>query len=110
MLNLVNALSDVSKTNQVRISDTPEVVAEKLFLYLYQQGKGVESFNIRDWYLREENVARDKQEAEAAFRNRHKRIKQEIQKRLEAYGEKADLSSIQYFLSPGDGNVLFSLP
>lgn len=110
MLNLINAQSDVSKTNQIRISDTPEVVAEKLFLYLYQQGKGVESFNIRDWFSREATVARNKKETEAVFRNRHKKIKLEIQKRLEAYGEKADLSTIQYFLSPGDGNVFFLSP
>lgn len=110
MLNLVNAPSDVSKTNQVRITDTPEAVAEKLFLYLFQQGKGVESFNIRDWYSREENAAPDKQGTETAFRNRHKKIKLEIQKRLEAYGEKADLSTIQYFLSPGDGTVFFLSP
>jgi len=104
MLNLVNAPSDVSKTNQIRILDTPEVVAEKLFIYLYQQGKGVESFNIRDLFMREENV---ENETEAFFRNRHKKIKMEIQKRLEAYGQKVNLSTIQYFLSPIDGNVFF---
>lgn len=104
MLNLVSALSDVSKTNQIRILDTPEVVAEKLFIYLYQQGKGVESFNIRDLFRREENV---ENETETFFRDRHKKIKMEIQKRLEAYGQKVNLSTIQYFLSPIDGNVFF---
>lgn len=113
MLNLVNALSDVSKTNQIKIADTPEVVAEKLFLYLFQQGKGVESFNIRDWSSREEkevNTPRDKKETDSIFRDRHKKIKLEIQKRLETYGEKVDLSTIQYFLSPADGNVFFLSP
>ncbi|MGC4098980.1 MAG: hypothetical protein QM706_17865 [Nitrospira sp.] len=110
MLNLINALSDVSKTNQIKISDTPEAVAENLFIYLHQHGKGVDSFNIKDWYSREEHAARDKKERNAIFRNRHKKIKLEIQKRLEAYGEKTDLSTIQYFLSPMDGNVFFISP
>ncbi len=110
MLNLVDAPSDVSKTNQVRIFDTPEVVAEKLFVYLYQQGKGVESFNIRDLYSKLESAENVETDPEATFRNRHKKIKMEIQKRLEAHGEKADISSIQYFLSKVDGNVFFLSP
>ena len=74
MLNLVNALSDVSKTNQVRILDAPEVVAEKLFIYLHQLGRGVETFNIRELNSKIESAETTETNSESTFRNRHKRI------------------------------------
>lgn len=110
MLNLVNALSDVSKTNQVRILDAPEVVAEKLFVYLHQLGKGVETFNIRELNSKVESAENAETNSESTFRNRHKRIKIEIQKKMEVYGKKVELSSIQYFLSPTNGNIFFLSP
>ncbi len=110
MLNLVNALSDVSKTNQVRILDAPEVVAEKLFIYLHQLGRGVETFNIRELNSKIESAETTETNSESTFRNRHKRIKIEIQKKMEIYGKKVELSSIQYFLSPANGNIFFLSP
>ena len=110
MLNLVDTPSDVSKTNQVKISESPEQVAEKLFQYLYKLGKGIEYFSIKDWYSSEDRSKRDKKATEAFYRRQHKDIKLEIQKKLLEYGEKADLSTIQYFLSYSNGaNYVFFL-
>lgn len=110
MLNLVNVQSDVSKTNQIKILESPDEVAEKLFQYLYKLGKGIDYFSIRGWYAGEERTNRDKKTTEAFYRRRQRDIKLKIQKKLAEHGEKADLSTIQYFLSPADGNVFFISP
>jgi hypothetical protein len=110
MINLTNALSDISRTNQIKIMQSHEEVAEKLFQYLYKSGKGIEYFSIKGWYAKDDRPRNDKQASDSFFRKRHKDIKQEIQKRLAEYGEKPDLSSIQYFLSYADGaNYVFFL-
>src|SRR6185503_7101451 len=99
MLNLTESLSDVSRTNQVKILMPPEDVAEKLFQYLYKAGKGIEHFSIREWYTKEDYPKSDKRAADAFFKTRDKNIRLEIQKRLSEYGEEQELSNIQYFLS-----------
>src|SRR5687767_1315044 len=110
MLNLIEASSDVSRTNQLKILMPPEDVAEKLFQYLYKAGKGIEHFSIREWYTKDDYPKNDKQAAEAFFKSRDKNIRLEIQRRLSEYGEKQDLSNIQYFLSYADGaNYVFFL-
>ena len=107
MLNLIETSSDVSRTNQLKIVASPEEVAEKLFLYLYRLGRGVEYFQLG---ARDEYPKNDKRAQAAYFRERHKAIKLEIQKRLAEYGEKPDLSNIQYFLSNFSGaNYVFFL-
>ena len=112
MINLVEALSDVSRTNQIKILQSPEEVAEKLFQYLFKSGKGIEYFSIKGWYPKDDYPQNDKQASDTFYVRRHKDIKQEIQKRLAEYGEKPDLSSIQYFLSysNGDNYVFFLSP
>jgi len=107
LLNLIETSSDVSRTNQLKIVASPEEVAEKLFLYLYRLGRGVEYFQLG---ARDEYPKNDKRAQAAYFRERHKAIKLEIQKRLAEYGEKPDLSNIQYFLSNFSGaNYVFFL-
>jgi len=100
MLKLTEAPSDISRTNQLKIANTPEEVAEKLFLYLYKLGRGIDHFK---WSAKDDYPKNDKKAAEAFFRKQHKDIKLEIQKRLAEYGQRTDLSDIQYFLSRADG-------
>ena len=44
MLELTPSLSDTSRTNQLKITEKPEIVAKKLFQYLFKMGKGIETF------------------------------------------------------------------
>lgn len=106
MLNITEALSDVSRTNQLKVTQSPEKVAEKLFQYLFKMNKGIEHFSIKGWFTKEEYSQPN------FYEKRHKIIKDEIQKRLSEYGEKPKYSDIQYFLSysNGDNNVFFLSP
>ncbi|MDJ1173293.1 hypothetical protein [Roseofilum capinflatum] len=106
MLNITEALSDVSRTNQLKITESPEEVAEKLFQYLFKINKGIEHFSIKGWFSKEEYSQPD------FYKKRHKAIKNEIQKRLLEYGEEKKYSDIQYFFSysNGDNNVFFLSP
>jgi len=112
MINLTAALSDISRTNQIKIQQSPEEVAEKLFQFLFKSGRGIEYFSIKGWYSKDNQQQNEKLSTDDFFRRRHKDIKLEIQKRLAEYGETSDLSSIQYFLSYADGNnyVFFLSP
>lgn len=102
MLKLIESRSDVSRTNQLKIALTPKEVAEKLFQYLFKLGKGIEYFQ---WVEQDEYPKHDKKAQEAYFRERHKAIKLEIQKRIAEHGEKPDISNIQYFLSKSNGST-----
>jgi hypothetical protein len=104
MLKITEALSDVSRTNQLKITQPPEEVAEKLFQYLFKIGKGIEHFSIKGWFSKEEYSQPD------FYEKRHKVIKAEIQKRLSEHGQKPKYSDIQYFFSYSNGeNYVFFL-
>ncbi len=98
MLNLTESLSDVSRTNQLRITQTPEEVAEKLFQYLFKMDKGIESFPAKNL-----DLSQYKDSSLSFYQKRHRVIKQEIKKRLAIYNEEWEYSDIQYFLSYSGG-------
>jgi len=102
MLNLTYELSDVSRTNQLKILDNPEEVAEKLFQYLYKRGKGIDLFPPSD--IRQES------DSKTNFIDRHQRIKEEVKNRLVASGQPVESKDIQYFLGEAGGeNYVFFL-
>ncbi len=105
----IKALSDKSRTNQLKILQTPEEAAEKLFLYLFKVGKGIEHFPLQA-QLAEDQYCEDEDSRAAFYKKRHRLIKSQIQERLSAYGEKLKYSDIQYFVSYADGkNFVFFL-
>ena len=107
MLNLIESSSDVSRTNQLKLLQSPDEVAEKIFQYLYKLGRGIEYFR---WFAQGEYPKNDKKAQAAYFRERHKAIKLEIQKRLAEHGGEKEISNIQYFLSNSNGeNYVFFL-
>ncbi|MEG4804995.1 hypothetical protein QUB63_30455 [Microcoleus sp. ARI1-B5] len=102
MKNKIQALSDPSRTNQLKILETPEKVAEKLFQYLFKMGKGIEHFLLQ--YSRAEDGGTEDEDSKANFYNkRHIYIKKQIQERLSVDGKKPKFSDIQYFMSDVDG-------
>lgn len=104
MIKMTEALSDVSRTNQIEIEQAPEEVAEKLFQYLFKMGKGIETFDMKGWFSKKETSQ------PGFYEKRHKIIKSEIQKRLAGHGEKPKYSDIQYFFSYAGGkNYVFFL-
>ena len=107
MLNIKEALSDISRTNQLKIAHPPEEVAEKLYQYLFRMGKGIETFSMKGWFTQDQISQPDFYE-----KQRPKIIKDEIQKRLSEHGEISKYSDIQYFFSysNGDNNVFFLSP
>jgi hypothetical protein len=112
MNNKTAALSDISRTNQLKILQTPKQVAEKLFQYLFNMGKGIESFPL-PYPLPEDKDSENNEESRAtSYKKQHKYIKGEVQKRLAAQGEKWEKSDIQYFLSYTGGKkyVFFLSP
>ena len=104
MLNLTEASSDISRTNQLKIDDTLEEVAEKLFQYLFKLGKGIDHFSIKGWSQKDEDSSSD------YYQSRHKYIKVEIKKRLAEYGEAPEYADIQYFYSRTNSVVFFLSP
>ena len=54
MLNIKEALSDISRTNQLKIAHPPEEVAEKLYQYLFRMGKGIETFSMKGWFTQDQ--------------------------------------------------------
>jgi hypothetical protein len=44
---LTQALSDISRTNQLKILENPEDIADKLFQYLFKADRGIESFELQ---------------------------------------------------------------
>src|SRR5690349_6434222 len=100
MLNLTQAFSDVSRTNQLKVTYSPEEVAEKLFLYLFNKDKGIEYFILdKDWQA-------NREESQSGFYEaRHKYIKEQVKERLLAHGEKPNYSDVQYYLSYSNGET-----
>ena len=101
MKNKIKALSDPSRTNQLKILETPEKVAEKLFQYLFQKGKGIEHFPLQ--YSGAAQGTEDEDSKADFYKKRHIFIKQQIQERLSVDGKKPNFSDIQYFMSDVDG-------
>ncbi len=103
---MIEALSDVARTNQLKILETKEDVAKKLFQYLFKAGKGIEHFSTKGWFTKEQYKQPD------FYSQRHRSIKNEIQKRLAEHGEEWEYADIQYFLSysNGDNRVFFLSP
>lgn len=105
MIKMTNALSDISRTNQLRLTENPKEMAEKLYQYLFKMDKGIESFSAN-------NLDLSKYEGSSLnfYQKQHRAIKYEIKQRLDAHGEKSKYSDIQYFLSYFDGkNYVFFL-
>ncbi|MBX9257913.1 hypothetical protein H1Q63_28985 [Desmonostoc muscorum CCALA 125] len=98
---ITQELSDKSRTNQLQILQNPEEVAEKLFLYLFNEGKGIEHFPLQ-YPPAEEKYSEDEDSQANFYKKRHRYIKTQIQERLSANGEKRKDSDIQYFLSYAD--------
>ncbi|MEG3935842.1 MULTISPECIES: hypothetical protein [unclassified Microcoleus] len=111
MKNKIAALSDISRTNQLKILETPQQVAEKLFQYLFKSGQGIEHFILKD-PIAEDKDSENEESRARFYKKRHKDIKNEIKKRLAEHGEKRENSDIQYFLSYTGGRkyVFFLSP
>jgi hypothetical protein len=105
-MNKIKAQSEISRTNQLRISDSPEAVAKKLFQFLFKSGKGIESFNASnlDTTMLDQSLG--------YYQKQNKAIKHEIQKRLDKTGDQISASDIQYSLFSVDGKkfVFFLSP
>jgi hypothetical protein len=112
MINKIAALSDISRTNQLKILQTPKQVAEQLRQYLFKMGKGIESFPLPYPLPEEKNSENNENSEDTYYKKRHKYIKEEVQKRLAAQGEQWEKSDIQYFLSYTGGKkyVFFLSP
>jgi hypothetical protein len=108
---IIEELSDKSRTNQSQILENPEEVAEKLFQYLFKMGKGIEHFTLQ-YQPAEDEHSQDENSQDDYYTKRHKFIKSQIQERLSVNGEKPKYSDIQYFLSSADGenHVFFLSP
>ncbi len=98
------AVSDTSRTNQLKISEKPDKVADKLFSYLYQNGKGIESFSIKGWFEKEDY------DEPNFYEKRHRKIKQRIRDILLQHRIDMNTFGIRYFLSPYSGEVFFLSP
>ena len=111
MKNKIAALSDISRTNQLKILETPQQVAEKLRQYLFKLGQGIEHFTL-EYRLGEDKDSENENSLPIFYKDRHKYIKAQVQKRLAAHGERREKSDIQYFLSYADGKqyVFFLSP
>ena len=117
---LIEAKSDISRTNQLKILPKQDI-AEKLYQYLFKAGKGIEYFELKYPPVTDEsneNAGNSNSETESSdddsqsdfYRERHKYIKNEVKKRLSQYGEEVKYSDIQYFLSRSNGkNYIFFL-
>ncbi|WP_335082935.1 hypothetical protein [Nostoc sp.] len=108
---MTKAFSDKSRTNQLKILLNPEDVAEKLYLYLFKMGKGIEHFDPK-YQVAEDEYSQDEDSQAGYYEKQHKFIKSQIQERLSVNGQKPKYSDIQYFLSYVDGknNVFFLSP
>lgn len=112
---ITKELSAISRTNQLQILDDTEVVADKLYQYLFKNGRGIESFLLE--YSRDKNEDSkednsDNNQQSDYYQKRHKYIKKQIKERLEEHNKNVKTSDIQYFLSYYDGkpHVFFSSP
>ena len=95
-----------SRTNQLKILASPEEVADKLFQYLSNAGKGIEHFELP--YSSPES--KDEKAKAEFYRKLHRDIKKKIKEQLDASGQNVNYSEIQYFRSYADGkNHVFFL-
>ena len=108
---IIKELSDKSRTNQLQILQSSEEVAEKIFLYLFKMGKGIDHFTLQ-YQLTEDEYSENEDSRDTFYKQRDRLIKKKIQERLSAYGNNLNYSDIQYFLSYGGGknNVFFLSP
>ena len=112
---LIKESSAISRTNQLQILPSQDI-AKKLYQYLSKANKGIEHFELRyppadNKDSEEENSQQDISKSDF-FTERHKYIKQEVQKRLAKYDKEIKYSDIQYFLSYSNGKkyVFFLSP
>ena len=106
---MTKAFSDKSRTNQLQLLLKSEEVAEKLYLYLFKSGKGIEHF-VPKYQVPEDEYSQDEDSQADFYEKRHRFIKSQIQERLSVNGEKPKYSDIQYFLSyVDDENHVFFL-
>lgn len=108
---IIKDLSDKSRTNQLQILQNSEEVAEKLFLYLFKMGKGIDHFTLQ-YQLAKDEYSEDEDSRATFYKERHRLIKNKIQERLSAYGKKLNYSDNQYFVSSAGGknHVFFLSP
>lgn len=122
MINqLTKEKSDISRTNQLQILPKQDI-AEKLYQYLFNVNKGIESFVLKyppDTTEDNDNISNSNSEEVESFnsedtkadfyRDRHKYIKNQIKERLARDGKEVEYSDIRYFLSYSEGknNVFF---
>jgi hypothetical protein len=90
-------LSDPSRSNQLKLINSNEDIAERLRLYLFKIGKGIEFFPIEKSFITEEKSKPD------FYRQRHRKIKEKIRDILAERGEYKNLIDLQYFISNHDG-------
>ncbi|MEG4321951.1 MULTISPECIES: hypothetical protein [unclassified Microcoleus] len=111
MKNKTAALSDISRTNQLKILEKQQEVAEKLRQYLFKLGQGIEHFELK-YPIAEDKDSENEDSRPTFYKERHKYIKAQVQERLAAHGEKREKSEIQYFLSYTGGKkyVFFLSP
>ncbi len=98
---MAKALSDVSRTNQVKITSSYAAIAEQLYLYLFKLGKGIESFSIKNMFTHEEKILPN-----FYTEIRHNRIKQKVHELLLKYDNKIDVSEVQYSIAYSNGGSL----
>ncbi|MCP4345986.1 MAG: hypothetical protein GY795_10730 [Desulfobacterales bacterium] len=102
---MITDLSDVSRTNQLQTIQSHNEIAEKLYLHLFNIGKGIECFSANNL-----NLNKYDDTSLSFYQKRHRAIKQEIKKRLADSGKEWNASDIQYFLSYFEGkNYVFFL-
>jgi hypothetical protein len=94
MLNITSAKSAISRTNQIRIEESPEVMSEHFFQYLYKKGRGIEHF-ILDPAWRSDTKETDG----GQYNDRHQIIKDQVKQRLAAYKDWDDTAEPQYFVA-----------
>ncbi|MDJ0581483.1 hypothetical protein [Crocosphaera sp.] len=112
---IIKELSAISSTNQLQILDDPETVAEKLYQYLFKNGRGIECFTPKKLNFKNEDSEpnnSENNEKSDYYKKRHQSIKNQIKGRLEEHNKNVKTSDIQYFLSYYDGkpHVFFSSP
>lgn len=103
---LTKALSDISRTNQLKNLENPEEIADKLFKYLYKEDRGIEFFELKYPHNQNDNSEYKASEDDNSsyYKRRHKYIKQQIKERLSENGEDVEYSKIGYFLSRSDSD------
>jgi hypothetical protein len=101
---MIKALSDISRTNQLKITSSAEEVAEKLYLYLFKLNKGIGWFDAKSL-----DFGKSEDPQSDFYQRRHRAIKREIKKRLLEYGKELNERDIQYF-SDGKNSIFFLTP